>query len=526
MFEEFNLDKKDRYFILFILLFSTLLVIHYIYFNLNVGVTCNDVYVYLVNSLYFTGVNWGATETIYLSPTVCFFTSILFRMGLVDTVAIYIVTGVLAIFGNIGLYVLLRRYFDNIYSLTGVIIYSTLSLNLTWLANGTLDIPAVSFTIWLVLFSVIAIEKNPKYYIYASIIFVFGFYTRYTVVLTIPAILLYYVYIKGFKITKEDKKYIIKALTIGVIFGLVVLAAVTIMGNGQFPAGSQMINRASGESGYHSDPAYNPNLVYYIQKLPNFISNSNTTFGANPILSKPTILSWACIAILIGGALIWIRNGNDKIKLNKKHIIPISLFAIALAIFAFVSSLITISLVMVGIYILGKDSDYKIELMMLMWILSNLIFFSNYNIKVSRYIIPATPALIFFLIKGLEIIKNNFKINKNALPIILIILFAIQGFAFTLTFEPTEKYSVHEDIINYIIENNPDHEDIIIGTYNFRSFRWLYGPNAICLVSRNQTAIDQSNITYYISDKQLDELQNFTEIKTFDSLYLYERINT
>ena len=75
------------------------------------------------------------------------------------------------------------------------------------------------------------------------------------------------------------------------------------------------------------------------------------------------------------------------------------------------------------------------------------------------------------------------------------------------------------------MEINDNDTDIKIGVYNIRPYIWLYGPNAIGLVSRNQTAIDQADISYYISESRLYELENFTEIKTFNNLYLYERID-
>lgn len=524
MFEDFKLNKRDKYFLLFILIFSTILVIHYIYFNLKIGVICSDVYVYLVNALYYLGENRGATDTVFLSPVVCFLTSLLFRLGLYDTVAIYIVTGILAIIGNIGLYILLRRYFNPVYSTTGVIIYSTLSLNLTWLANGTLDVPAVAVTIWLILLSIIAIDENPKFYTYAVLMLVIGFFTRYTVILAIPPLVLYYVYQKGFTITPEDKKHVKKAIIVGAVVGIAILVIVVAMGHGQFWAGQQMINRAKGETGFYTDPAFNPSFTYYLEKLPNFISNANSEFYWNPVLKNPTILSWAVIVILIIGTILSFK--NKKLDAKREKIFALELLVVSFLIFANVSPLITIYLTMVGLYLLCRDMEDKIPLLMLMWILSNLIFYSNYNIKVSRYIIPITPALIYFLINGLSAIKDHVKINKNIIPIILIILFATQGFAYTMAYEPTDRYNGPQEVIDYIMEKNDNNTDIEIGVSNIRAYSWLYGPNATGLVARNQSAIDQSNVTYYISDSRLYELQNFTEIKTFNGLYLYERIDS
>ncbi|MEE1151416.1 MAG: hypothetical protein UH242_10760, partial [Methanobrevibacter sp.] len=133
MFEEFNIRQKDKYCLLFILIFSVILVGYYINFNNSIGVYCSDVYVYLLNALYYTGINLRSTSTIYLSPVICRLTSIFFYFGFVNKQAIYIVTGAFAIFGNLGLYLLFKRYFNEILSLAGTIIYCSLTLYLTWL---------------------------------------------------------------------------------------------------------------------------------------------------------------------------------------------------------------------------------------------------------------------------------------------------------------------------------------------------------------------------------------------------------
>lgn len=175
---------------------------------------------------------------------------------------------------------------------------------------------------------------------------------------------------------------------------------------------------------------------------------------------------------------------------------------------------------------LGKDSENKMGYVMATWIIVNFIFYSYYNIKVNRYIIPVFPAFIYFVIKAADHIQKNVKIDKRIIPIILIVLFAIQGFAFTQTFEPTDKYIVTEEISNYIIDNNPDYQDIPIGTYNIRPYRWWIGDNVVGIPNGEHDTIDSSNLTYYISNSKIDDFENYTEIKNIGNLYLYEKITT
>ena len=99
----FNALKDNKELIL-ITIISTILVAYYINFNNNLGIYCSDVYVYLLNALYYAGTNIHSTKSIYLSPAVCFLTSLIFELGYVDKVAIFIVTGIFAIIGNIGMF--------------------------------------------------------------------------------------------------------------------------------------------------------------------------------------------------------------------------------------------------------------------------------------------------------------------------------------------------------------------------------------------------------------------------------------
>ena len=70
--KDLNLNKKDFYFLGAILTISLILSIYYIVFNMKLGIYCSDIYVYLLNALYFTGININSTTTISLSPVFVF----------------------------------------------------------------------------------------------------------------------------------------------------------------------------------------------------------------------------------------------------------------------------------------------------------------------------------------------------------------------------------------------------------------------------------------------------------------------
>jgi hypothetical protein len=66
MFEEFNIKQKDKYCLLFILIYSIILVGYYINFNNNIGIYCSDVYIYLLNALYGIARERGTEMTVSL----------------------------------------------------------------------------------------------------------------------------------------------------------------------------------------------------------------------------------------------------------------------------------------------------------------------------------------------------------------------------------------------------------------------------------------------------------------------------
>ncbi|WP_407432137.1 glycosyltransferase family 39 protein [Methanobrevibacter sp.] len=516
-----DINVKDKKELILITLISAALVAYYINFNDNLGIYCSDVYVYLLNALYYAGTDIYSEKSIYLSPIICFLTSLIFDLGYVDKTAIFITTGILAIIGNIGLYLLLRLRFNNLLSLTGTIVYATLALNLTWLANGSLDIPAVTFTIWLVYFTLLAIDKNPKYYVAVFPLFVIGFFTRYTVGLILPPLFLYYIYQNSFKIKIKDLKYILIGIALAAVLSAIIMSTIMSMGDGKLVFDGLLTSGVEGNLGSTHDNAYNPDLGYYLTNMGNFISSSNTTFVVRtPSLNQPTLLSGFVFLILIVGAALWVK--RNKFDLTMSKIVGMILCIIALATFDLFSSTITILLTIIGLYLIGRQSKYKMGIFMLAWILSYFIFQSYYIIKVNRYIIPIFPALVYFIMVAVD--EINTKIDrKSILPIILIALFLIQGFAFAYTFEDTNEFNAPEKMTDYIKENVDNWSEIKIGNYNIRPYYWYLGMNSPGIESSNTQKIIDSNVTYYISDIEQKNLTNYTEIKQIDNLYLYKK---
>ena len=326
---------------------------------------------------------------------------------------------------------------------------------------------------------------------------------------------------KALKLQKNDLKYIAIGLFFAIIICSVILWTTYSMGEGNLVFDKLIEGGVEGNLGSSNDNAYNPDFGYYLVNMGNFISSSNTTFmGKTPYLDNPTILAGFVFLILIVGGALWVK--RTKFELNKSKICGTILCLIALLTFAQFSSTITIILTFIGLYLIGKDSDEKMGLTMLCWILVYLIFQSYYIVKVNRYIIPIFPALTYFIMVGVE--EINAKITrKNIIPIILIVLFLIQGFAFTLTFEDTNEFSAPEEMSDYIKANIDNWSEIKIGNYNIRPYYWYLGLNSPGIESSHPEKIIENNVSYYISNVKQKNLTNYTEIKQIDNLYLYKK---
>ena len=333
--KDININRMDSPYILFLLIFTSLITINLIFFNNQLGIYCSDVFIYLLNSLNYAGVNIDANATMYLSPVLCMITGGIFRLGYVNVNALYIVTGIFAIFGNLGFYILLKKRFNKTLSLIGSILLFSLSLNLLWLANGTLDIPAIGLSIWSILFFTLAVDKNPKYYIPSLLLFVLSIFTRYTAGLIIPVLLIYFFgkydlfqcldkllsdresfkeSAKAFLKTSEVKYIIIALITsvsLTIIFLYFISGYVTNLG---FLSQSSAVS--SGLKTSTVDSAFTTNTYFYITNFLNFLFSNNIIFKGNiPSLYNPNIISYLVFFITIIGLII----GGLKLKYQKKR---------------------------------------------------------------------------------------------------------------------------------------------------------------------------------------------------------------
>lgn len=565
-FDDLNISKNDFFYLFILTIFSILITYVLINFNQVLGIYCSDVFIYLSNSLVFAGYE-SSILYLYLSPVICILTAVLFKLGFLSEAALYLVTGVFCIFANIGIYVLLKNKFSSLLSLCGAFLFGSFSLTLLWWANGTLDVPAVALSIWTIIFTILAVDKDSKYYMIAIPFFVLAIFTRYTALFLLPLLLLHYLSKHDFftnldllivdrqefsrklkaYIKSEEFRNIFKACAIA--FVLVVLFSATILAYGSnLSFLTQSSTFASGSKGEVIDNAYTTDTFFYLHDFPNFLYSDYVSFdNVIPVLNGSNPLSFFLIGLFAVGILLSgykLANVKGKGESKYKYLVWI-LFVVLLiiSILSFkINSLITISIMLIDLVILfsyfrkiGIDREiYSTDILMLAWFLVYFIFFTFLNIKVNRYIITAFPAFIYFVIYALnEILDLSRKFEflefkkQNVLkiiPIILIVFCIFSAFSFTSTVHYNEDFNKNKLIADYLTEYDSDYTSKDVAVFKQRPYNWFLRMYTIPLTDDQLDYLESSNITYYISDDNFN-LSNYTMIYQKEGLYLYERIN-
>ncbi len=434
---------------LFILIFSSIITILLIWINTSqeiLGTSYRDVYFYLIEALRFSGYSIGGYEYVnYLSPLIPFLTSLLFKLGFVSETSIFAVTGIFYILGVLGFFSLLRLRFRNLMAVLGSIIYAGLSINMLWVANGTIDIPSISITILSIYFFVLGIEKNQKYLYLAFPLAVLGFFAKYTAGLAIPLMVLYI--LSKPNIILNIKKYW-KNGVLGIFLGFITtipFLAYFLINKIPFGFLNQAQNIASqttGSTTTNSILKVGNDLFFYFTNMPRFIYSINE------------ILAYFVIIITLIGIIIGIyksvkflksryydsnRFNNGKfeflnikllnIKISNKLLYILFIVNIIIIFLSFLTaskisfvysefiffiSAFTLSYIVNKIInIKNIDSEQKydkfsFDLLMFAWFFSYLIFFSAHLVKADRYFTTMAPGFVFIFILALNLILNSF----------------------------------------------------------------------------------------------------------------------
>ena len=428
--DKFNFRDLYKNTLFKLTLVTTLITVYLLIDQVYVGVPYYDVFVYLNNALIYAGIPVGNMSVIYLPPLMPFLTSLFFRLGLISSNIIFIIDGVIFVFGVIGLYLLLNERFNEIQSSIGCLIFISFPLIYSWAVSGGIDVPGLSFSIWVLYFLVKGVRENNNYLYLVLPMLSLAFLTRYTAVILVFPILLYLL------INHNNLINNIKKIGIGVLPSLIIVTPFLTYFYLNLGNLNALINiffsTASGSATAVHDVGYNPDRLYYLTHLLNYISIGPLT-GVysqllNPSTGFPTILSYIIVVILVSGLGIYIYRillkgkiqgtySTNKIKTYYKLIILIILSTVGVTSFFSESYLLTEIIIILGLftsYQLLKDINIKnldIDFLFLSWFLAFFIFHSVILLKTDRYFITMIPAFTYFIILALSIIIEKYKVK-------------------------------------------------------------------------------------------------------------------
>ena len=520
---------------------------------MKIGVPYWDVFNYLNNALYFTGIGKG--NVLYLPPVVPFLTSLLFKAGYVSINAIFILDSILFIVGVAGLYLLLKQRFNGIQSLTGSLIFISFPVVMSWAAAGGIDIPGVSFSIWAIYLTVLGVKKNSRYLYFVIPLMMLAFLTRYTAGLIILPVLFYTI----INIKQIQK---IKKIVAGILLELIILISgflYVYMHLGTITTFySLLANVLTSTSKGLGDVAYNPNYWYYVQNIPNYISLApfNGTYQQllNPSTGSASVLAYLLILITAAGLILYIYKilcFKFKNKVNSYTAAKAVLLIVLTA--GFISTFNSTQYLLSEIFLFGacfllynllkspKAKNIDLDIMILLWFGAYLIFQSTLGVKVDRYFITMAPALAYFIILGLNEFVNKIKPkikNKNlkSWGIYSIIALILLSSAMVTYIGHTPKKTFTKDIgdaSNWIKEYDPNYNNKIIFSDYPPAVSWYLKkeinggfPRFYKNPDDFANALENKSAYYYIdslSEPKLN-LKGYQLIKNFGNVAVYRKM--
>jgi 4-amino-4-deoxy-L-arabinose transferase-like glycosyltransferase len=523
------------------------------------GVNYFDVFTYLNVALQYSGASSGGTSVNSIPPLMPFLTSLIFRTGFISSSVIIILDAIIFIFGVIGLYLLLKQRFNEIQSFTGCLIYISLPLVFSWAASGSIDVPAISFSIWTMYFMVKGIEQDSKYLSLVIPMLVVAIFTRYTTAILIIPLIFYF--IVGTSFLQNVKKHLKQ-----IIIPLIIIIPLLIYAYLKISYLASLILLVTdplifGKSFGVGDAAYNPDNLYYLHNLLNYIAVGPINGSYYQILSPSQgsvsfLAIITTILVLCGLGIhtytilrkkIEVMDGVDKWMILQVTFLGILIVAGFFSFFRapYLLTDIIVLLICLLIYNLLRDVDGKnlrMDLLFLLWFFTFFIMHSVTTIKVDRYIITIAPALAYFIFLGLSVLieKYKYKIKRDSLKswglylIIGMIFLTSTAVTFAGHTPNTCLIKYIEPTAQWLEDYDPQYQDKIIFSDYSPAVSWSMKKTVFTGVLRDYTDTDEfssmlinSGAEYYIdvlSDTK-PTLTGFRVIKETDLITVYQRIH-
>lgn len=540
---------------LFVLMVITLVITSYLlYKQIQIGVPYYDVFVYLNNALIFAGIPVGNVSVIYLSPLVPFLTSLVFRAGYISANAIFILGAVIFIFGVMGLYLLFKERFSQIQSLAGALIFLSFPLIFAWAVSGGIDIPGVVFSIWTVYLLVLGVKDSKYLYLVFPILMV-AILARYTSIIMVFPIFLYIM-------INENRIKNLKNVIIGVLASFLMIVPFllyfyTKLGNLN-PLINLVTSTIMGASGAVNDLGYNPDKLYFLYNLLNYI-NLGPLQGVyrqiqNPNQGDPSILAYIIAIVALVGLGIYLyrilKKKIEDLEGNRNRTILHTLILIillAVGVWSFFTSSYMISefVFLAAFYtayrlLKGTSTKLEVDFLFLSWFAAFFIFHSIIPLKVDRYFITMSPALAYFIILGLTTVVEKYKtrlffkgVKSEQICLIIAIILLISTAVTFIGHAPKHGYGYHIQVASdWLTEYDPSYRDRVIFSDYDPAFRWSLKKEVEFGVPR--LYVDPDSFSRYLLDHDSDyyidalsdpkwNIPNYHIIRNMSGIAIYQR---
>jgi len=524
------------------------------------GVPYYDVFVYLNNGLIYAGIPVGNISVIYLPPLMPFLASLLFRLGYMSVHTLFILDGIIFILGVVGLYLLFRLRFTEIQSTMGCLIFLSFPLIYSWAVSGGIDVPGIALSIWVIYFLVMGVKKNSNYLYLVFPMFIAALLVRYTDLILIFPILLYLLINNNDNIFGNFKK--VGAGFLASLLLIIPFLLYFYMKLGNLSALTNLLTSSIfGSGSAANDLAYNPDRLYYLSHILNYISVGPILGGygqlLNPSTGFPSILSYITIAVLIIGLSLYLYQILLKGKMdgvyhsNRKYtyyclVMLILLLPVGVYTFFMASFIVTEFIILFAIffgYELLKDIKYEyldIDFLILSWFAAFFIFHSVLLLKVDRYFITMIPALTYFIILAFSVIIEKYKYNFKQIKLRSWGLYFIIGLIFISSsiavhtghsFIHGSGYTI-QGTCNWIEKYDPNYRNEIIYSDYDPAYTWGLKKEVIIGVPRLYVStlafsyyLTSNNADYYIdsfSEPKLN-IPGYHIIKNISTTSVYQR---
>lgn len=515
-----------------------------------------DTFDFLSNAMYFAGYGFGYMD-MTRPPVVPFLTSLFFRLGFISETPIFILDGIFYVLGVLGLYFFFKLRFSTLESFLGGLLFATFPIVLFFSGVGLTDIPGVSFSIWALYLTVLAVKKNSKFFFLSFLLAVLAFLTRYPSGLIIFPIFIY-IFINRRNLNYRDMSF-------GILISLLPVALTFLfffyLFNDPFYPFELFYGTTQSSVLPELNYYYFPDFFYFIKNMPAYIGGSGVM----------------TIAFVILGASILGVTRKKKFKeyLNKlrnfiviENKMAVLLFIILLFFFLslnstpyMVSELLFLVLSLVIYYILD-DMNFKyldMDLLFLAWFMAFFIFHSVFIIKDDRYFLTMAPAVSYFLVLGFSKISgefnlkvNNFNLTSYLFSIILMIIILASAFSYIpgisgheklakdvandsaaasvwlmnydLSYKNKTIYADYGPYLSWYLKTNVKNMPVFMDGQMYDYKIKGYNITEKDMIEYNNELI-KNNAEYYFSTKSNLNLTNYKVIRQFGNITIYIRIN-